>query len=47
MAVDPEGDGDRRVAEAFLDDPGVDAALEGQGPATPIERQGRMIVAEG
>src|SRR5947209_17432798 len=31
MAVDPEGDGDGRVAEAFLDDPGVDTALEGQG----------------
>ena len=28
VAVDPEGDGDRRVAEAFLDHPGVDAALE-------------------
>ncbi len=31
MAVDPEGDGDRGVAEAFLDDPGVDAAFKGEG----------------
>ena len=47
MAVDPEGDGDGRVAEAFVDDPGVDTPLEGQGRpgvAEAVEGQAREPV---
>lgn len=45
MAVDAKGDCDRRMAEAFLYDPRVDAALEGQRRPGVPQRQPREVVA--
>ena len=42
MAVDAEGDGDRGVAEAFLDDSRMDALLKGErrpGVAEAVESE--------